>query len=146
MGELSHKFFHLLPRFWGNIGVHGVVGQSTSESPAFQYYIGGLDAVRGYYDGQFLSQAFWRLNLEYRVASIQTPWFVLQHVFFSDVGNIGSDVYRAVTSERDPFVGYGFGVRLISPRVHRFNVRLDYGWVAGRDGPGGVSFGFQHFF
>lgn len=146
MGELSQRFFFLLPRFWGNIGVQGVLGQSTSNSPAFQYYIGGLDAVRGYFDGQFLSPAFWRLNLEYRVASIQTEWFVLQHVFFSDVGNIGDDLYLALSSDEHPFVGYGLGVRLISPRVHRFNVRFDYALVTGRDGPGGISFGFQHFF
>ena len=144
--EIILKGFYLFPTGFGNIGAQLTMAESSSEDPHFQYYVGGLDAVRGYYHGQFLTPAYWKINGEYRLESIKSEWLVLQHIFFTDIGNPGENISASLASRESPFIGYGVGLRLISPRVYRFNVRLDYGFVAGRDGPGGFSFGFQQFF
>ena len=144
--ELAFKGFYLFPSRIGNIGAQLSMAQSSSDDPHFQYYLGGLDAVRGYYHEQFLTPAYWKFNLEYRVESIKSEWFVLQHIFFTDVGNTGRTLYASLADAEEPFIGYGAGIRLISPRVYRLNIRLDYGFVSGKEGPGGISFGFQHFF
>lgn len=143
---LSPMFFYKLPGRWGNPGIKLTFAESSSNLPQFQNYIGGLDAVRGYYHEQFLTKSYWQLNAEYRIESIKTKWFVLQHVIFVDVGNTGKTVSEAIFSDEKTFIGYGTGLRFISPQIYRLNVRLDYGWTEGRQGPGGFSFGLQHFF
>lgn len=143
---LSPTAFYRLPGRLGNPGIKLTFAESSSDMPQFQNYIGGLDAVRGYHHEQFLTKSYWQLNAEYRIESIKLEWFILQHVIFIDVGNTGRTVLDAILSDEKAFIGYGTGLRFISPKIYRLNIRLDYAWTNGRVGPGGFSFGLQHFF
>lgn len=136
--ESRLHYFKLLPKRCGNIGFQLKTAYSTSEFIHNIFYLGGLDAIRGFYHEQFLTDRYLQLNLEYRLESIKTEWFVLQHVLFTDLGYVGES--------HQPYISYGTGIRLISPRVYRLNVRLDYSFVYSETGPGGLSFGLQHFF
>lgn len=100
--------------------------------------------MRGYRDGQFVGKHFWRGNIEYRVPSWISRNLVLQHVAFFDIGNTGNTYSRIFKNET--FNSLGVGLRIISPRVFRLNVRIDYARTFGRTTGGAFSFGLQQFF
>lgn len=143
---LEEKAFMQLPQT-SNAAVRISVGITDSLQEQSAFYKGGLDAVRGFDDGFFKGRAYWLANLEYRIPSIKTDWFVLQHVVFFDVGNVADKFTDLTKSVNDEFYSGGIGVRLISPRIYRFNFRIDYafGYGHGKEMQG-ISFGSQQFF
>jgi len=113
---------------------------TSSLFPEDQLYVGGLDRVRGFLDGQFYGQNSVVGNLEYRYRFLKIPsrWVELQSVVFSDAGRLNDkDMF---------FASVGGGLRIISPRIYRLSVRLDVAQVLTGQ-PGSVfSFGLQQFF
>jgi len=129
-----------------NIGINVVLGHTTSSLIQNQFYLGGLFEVRGYVDRRFQGSNYWRSNLEYRIPSYRSRWFVLQHVAFFDFGRIANSVRDLSNSNSDKFSSMGTGLRFISPKIYRFNARLDLARTLGNDGNFDVSFGLQQFF
>lgn len=113
---------------------------TTSDFPEDLLYVGGFDRVRGFLDGQFVGQDSLTANLEYRYRFFQIPsrWIELQAVAFSDLGHLNDKGLF--------FASVGGGLRVMSPRVYRLNMRFDVAQVlAGQPGPV-FSFGLQQFF
>lgn len=167
-GRLSQLMIELAPREFGsherfvnvywdnsahyrlpydaNLSLHAVAASTTSTHLQNMYFVGGFAQVRGYADGQFLSRAFWQFNSEYRIPSIKTPWVVLQHIFFFDVVQAQQSLSAFAFDADQLFPSTGVGFRLISPKIYRFNGRLDIAvpWRASKATY--ISIGAQQFF
>ncbi|MBA3503324.1 MAG: BamA/TamA family outer membrane protein, partial [Deltaproteobacteria bacterium] len=128
-----------------NVAARVLLGAMTSEAEQQVFRIGGLEHVRGFFDGQFVGSWMWVANLEYRIPSLATRRVVLQHTAFVDLGQTGASAADLVA--RNPPVAIGLGIRLLSPRIHRLVLRLDYA-LAFSEGTTarGISFGVQQFF
>jgi len=133
-------------KYQQNIGFNVVLGRTTSKLIQNQFYLGGLSEVRGYMDRRFQGSNYWQGNIEYRIPSYRSRWFVLQHVALADFGRIGNSVQQALSSGSDQFSSVGTGLRFISPKIYRFNARLDFAKTFGSESNYDVSFGLQQFF
>ena len=123
-GDLSTKWAWALP-YRQNIVVRAQVGATTSDAAEFQHYVGGLWYVRGFFEGRFRGPMMWVGNIEYRVPSLHRRDAVLQHVFFTDVGDAGDTISHFA---RRPAIAVGTGGRLILPLIANFVARLDIAW------------------
>jgi len=127
---------------WGNhnAGLRLRWDVTSSKFPEDRIYVGGFDRVRGFQDGQFFGQNAVVANLEHRYQffKLKSRWLALQSVAFADIGH--------TQGRGDAFASVGGGLRFISPRIYRFNARLDFAKVInGAPGPS-LSFGIQQFF
>lgn len=129
-----------------NIGINVVLGHTTSRLLQNQFYMGGLQEVRGYVDRQLKGSDFWRSNIEYRVPSFRSRWLVLQHVAFTDFGEVSESFNHLFSVKSIKFASVGTGLRFISPKIYRFNARLDVARTFTGDRDFDVSFGLQQFF
>lgn len=142
----NSRAFYLLP-YEQNIGINFSTGFTDSRSKLNQFFVGGLDNVRGYLDGQFAGRNYWQGNLEYRISSLKTHWLTLQNNLFYDVGNVSNEFNKLFSNNPNtPFHSIGAGVRLISPKIYRLNVRIDFAKSLNYNEASGVSFGLQQFF
>ncbi|NQZ02148.1 MAG: BamA/TamA family outer membrane protein [Bdellovibrionales bacterium] len=146
--RLTHtsKAFFLLPHEQ-NIGVNVSTGHSNSDSFQNNFFVGGFENVRGFQDGQFIGKHFWQANLEYRVSSYKSHWLVLQHNFFYDIGNTADNEGQLLQNNpNEAFQSVGAGIRLISPAIYRFNLRVDFAQGLNYNRAFDISFGLQQFF
>ncbi|MCO4764387.1 MAG: BamA/TamA family outer membrane protein [Myxococcales bacterium] len=115
------------------------LGAQTQAHPAHRLFVGGLSAVRGYWEGRFAGERMATGNLEARLPSLHGRVLVLQHVVFADTGWVhGGGKWQGGVS-------LGTGVRIIMPLIARFVARLDVAWAA-MDDDWRISFGSQQFF
>ena len=109
---------------------------NTDQSQVFD--VGGLTDIRGYFDGQFRTDKFSVFNLEYRKIIYELSHYAhIQAVAFYDGGTIANN-NRLESS--------GLGLRLISPQIYRFNLRIDYALNVKSENKQSVSLGLQQFF
>lgn len=130
-------------RWKQNIGLRVGVAATTADHLENQYFLGGLDTVRGFYDSRFRGPAYWYTNLEYRIPSFDYPWFVLQHIAFADAVGVTD---RASQFWDADGVSMGIGLRILSPKIYRFGARIDYALPVKGTGTTPLSFGVQQFF
>ena len=123
------------------LGARLLAGGITSSVPQHLYYIGGLDRIRGFLDSRFRGRAFGLANLEARVPSYAGKYVVVQHVAFADAG-----VVRTIEDGMVTVGSAGLGIRLISPRIFRLVIRLDYALITSGTGTQALAFGIQQFF
>jgi len=140
----QNSFFWRLP-YQANAGLRVNAGAIETESIQHYFYIGGFENIRGYFDGQFRSKAYWQINAEYRIPSFVHEWLVLQHVFFIDAAN-AADRLSPLTDWENNVYSAGTGFRLISPRIYGFNGRMDIALFSSKKTKSYVSFGAQQFF
>lgn len=107
-------------------------------------YIGGLNGVRGFNNGEFRGRAFVKGNLEYRIPSLNTKWLVFQHIFFMDYAAIADR--PSTFNEATSLYGSGVGIRILSPKVYSFMIRFDYGWGWGPYRRRQYYLGTSHYF
>ncbi len=139
----THELLGFVELPWRqNLGARIGAGASSAAQPEHQFFIGGFDRVRGFVDSRFRGKTYWYANLEYRISSIDTLWFALQHTVFTDVA-AASDSLDGLAPVG---ASSGMGLRLISPKIHRFIIRIDYGlsWLSHGNAP--LSFGVGQFF
>ena len=129
---------------YSNIALHMRFGLSNADPIQHQFAVGGLENVRGYFDGQFRGKTFWQLNAEFRLPSYRSRWFVLQHIFFYDATQTSDELNELFDSHYRS--SYGSGIRLISPKVYRLTARIDYALTNSATGASAISFGAQQFF
>lgn len=142
---VQNRWFFELPH-QQNVGLNFHLGSTDSRLLQNQFYVGGLSEVRGFTDGQFTGNNFWQANAEYRVPSYRSFLLVLQHVLFYDIGNTSNSLDRLFSNDETPFQSIGTGVRFISPKVFRFNLRIDVAKSFGRVGDESIALGLQQFF
>jgi hypothetical protein len=145
LNELTFQYFKLLPR------QHNFAWQFKLRTNDFQNlqnlnYVGGFEEVRGYQDGQFFDNVTWQNNLEYRFDLFTKKHAVVQMALFTDQAKEGSSLNNLVQSEEEILLSSGVGVRLISPKIYRLVLRLDYAQTHTRSIQRGLSFGIQQFF
>ncbi len=120
---------------------------AATDTPLLQeyYFVGGFEHIRGYLAGQFRDKAYWQFNAEYRIPSYRSPWIILQHIFFLDAVNSAASA-RNLNKFDNNVYSAGIGVRLISPRIYKFNGRLDFALLTSDKSQISLSFGTHHFF
>lgn len=141
--ELETFWFKLLPSNL-NFAAHHVIGRSSQKTTRNQYFLGGLDSVRGFNDGVvFGTHATW-LNLEVRHLSWKASTYTwIQSVAFCDGGS-ASDQWQRLNTR--PLASCGLGTRLAIPQVNRLIFRFDYAWDIQSHGRGGFTAGMNQFF
>jgi hypothetical protein len=142
-GELEAFWFKLYPAGF-NLGLHAVVGGASFKSARSQYFLGGLDSIRGFPDGVVHgTRASW-LNAELRHTSWKpTRYTWIQSVAFCDAGGAANDWDRLNQSLH---ASCGVGARLAVPQVNRMIFRLDYAWAVDGSGQQGIAAGMNQFF
>jgi outer membrane protein assembly factor BamA len=137
-------------RWFQRIGHHHNFGAqlrygSTNASPlTTQFFLGGNETVRGLLDGHVIAQHFVQANAEYRIHAAQASWVILQPVVFADA--LMSNTPTQNILDAQAIASVGGGIRFISPKIARLNIRLDVGQTFGRIRALNVSFGLQQFF
>lgn len=129
-----------------NIGLNAKWGATNARILEQQFLLGGLQDIRGYANNQFIGRWFWQANLEYRISSLASDWLVVQHVVFLDAVKTAVQGRALLGSSPGPFYSTGLGIRLISPRIYRFVLRVDLAQTIGPIDRLGVAFGVQQFF
>ncbi|MBK8800562.1 MAG: hypothetical protein IPN71_00610 [Fibrobacteres bacterium] len=108
-------------------------GTGSRRAEFHDWRIGGLEQVRGLPDNFLLDDQAWFANFESRATVWRGDFVRLQAVVFADAGGIPG---------MDRRTSFGAGVRLLSPKLYRLVVRMD--WAHGFEG--GFSGGLQQFF
>jgi outer membrane protein assembly factor BamA len=140
LGGLSH--FESLP--WkSNLSLRLAAGTSEVDAIHHRFYLGGLDAIRGFSSDRFVGEHYWLGNLEFRIPSVDTRWFVLQHVFFADAAGVGDDIGQAASLSG---ASAGLGLRILVPKIHGFVARVDYAFALDGDAANPLSLGGGQFF
>jgi outer membrane protein assembly factor BamA len=142
--KLNAGFSHFETLPWkSNLGFRVGVGTGDIDALHQRYYLGGLDAIRGFSSDRFAGEHYWLSSLEYRIPSVDTRWFVLQHIFFADAAGV-SDEFGQVA--RLSGASTGVGLRFIVPKIHGFIARVDYAFALYGDATNPSSFGGGQFF
>lgn len=142
-GELEVFWFKLLPSHF-NVGFHAVVGGTSYGSIRNQYFLGGLDSVRGFPDGLIQGRHASWFNLEMRHTSWKPTYYTwAQSVAFCDAGAAANTWHQL---DDDAHAACGVGVRLAVPQVNRLIFRLDYAWAIDGSGQQGITAGMNQFF
>lgn len=131
-------FKAFLGRF--NLAVRAQGGLSVDAPTEQQFYLGGLDLIRGYIDSQVRTERFALANVELRGIIFDSMWFAIMGAAFVD-GAIADDGRRVT-----PMLSVGGGVRLLVPRFVRTGVRADVAVTLTGIPTPGFSFGVYQFF
>jgi len=119
---------------------------STSKILHQQYFLGGLDGIRGFYQNQIHGRGTFLLNTELQVPLWHHSLFVLEQSVFIDSAMAADRLERLLLFQNKIYVGTGAGFRLIFPRVQGFLLRVDYGFPVTTQGAPGLVFGVLQFF
>lgn len=117
---------------------------TSSDVTSQQNFIGGLDKLRGFYDGEFSGKFSWYSNFELRIPSLVTEYIAFQHAFFSDVGYAADtfpDIFNKYTG-----VSVGTGIRILPLKINRVALRFDYAYTLNPFNTFGFNFGLLQFF
>jgi len=142
--KFEHEaFFYKLIGSNVNLAGHYLVGSTNNDRIANQYFLGGLDSVRGIPDGALYGNHAAYVNTEARflVAKYRYTWF--EPLVFLDSGGAGEDWRSAQDSTR---TSVGAGIRIAIPQVYRMVFRIDYAWDLNNPGAGGISAGLNELF
>ncbi len=129
-----------------NAAVQLKLGTKSGHEFQHKFYLGGLDTVRGFLDGQFRGEHMWLANVEVRPTLWESAYWVLQGNVFMDLSKTWDSTHFTVQGFSHPFMSYGAGVRVILPRIYRAVLRVD---VARTETPVrmfGFGVGLQQFF
>jgi hypothetical protein len=135
-------------RFWlssegWNLAAHVFAAQTSARTPDAQFWLGGLDSIRGVPDGAVYGTRAAYTNLELRKVTHRWRYLWMQPIVFFDAGGAGADWSSARADARSSL---GTGVRFSIPQVYRLVVRADYAWSLDKPGKSGFSAGFNQFF
>src|SRR5690606_7473643 len=136
------NFFRTLP-LKSTIGLRLASGMASTDAIHRRFYLGGLDALRGFAADRFTGNNYWLGNLEFRIPSVDSRWFLLQHVFFVDAAGVSENVSDiGVLSGASS----GLGLRIIVPKIQDFVIRVDYAFPIYDAVPSPPGFGGGQFF
>jgi len=141
--SLGAQWYKLLP-LESNVAINFTTALTTGKGPTDHFYLGGESGVRGFNTSEFRGRTFMKLNSEYRLPSLNTNWIVLQHIFFLDMATVASET-NAI-DQATALYGAGIGIRILSPKIYSFMIRVDYGWGWGPYRRNQLYFGTSHFF
>lgn len=85
---------------------------------------GGVDNIRGFYQGRFRDESMASLIAEYRAPI----YWRISLVAFGGIGNVYSS--KNPLLKRDLLYSFGGGIRLLMLKKDNLNVRIDYGYYS----------------
>jgi hypothetical protein len=141
--ELEAFLFYYHQPWRSTFASHGFIGQTTNNSVASQYFLGGFESIRGIPDGAVYGTRASYFNFEWRYISAKWRYLWLQNVAFVDTGGAGQDWQEMGDNYRSSI---GTGVRLAVPQVYRLMFRIDYAWSLDQPGTSGITAGMNQFF
>ena len=139
-GEVD--YFQRIAGAW-NFAMRTVVGQSSFSSLQSEYFLGGLDTIRGLPDGAIYGTHAAFTNIELRHISLKAQRLWLQTAAFVDAGAAGPAWADARQNARSTA---GVGLRLAVPQVYRLMLRIDYAWSLSGPHRQGITAGINQFF
>ncbi|AWV89149.1 BamA/TamA family outer membrane protein [Bradymonas sediminis] len=119
---LGYRYFKSLP-LKSTIGFRLAGGFASTDAVHRRFFLGGLDAIRGFASDRFNGNNYWLSSVEFRIPSVDTRWFVLQHIFFVDAAGVSESVGDLAKLSG---ASAGTGIRIIVPKIQDFVVRIDY--------------------
>ncbi len=122
----------------------GNVSATSSSIQSQQYFLGGLDKIRGFYDGEFVGKVTWFSNTEFRITSFMNDLIALQNVFFTDSG-VAANSFSGVF-QKNTAVSVGSGFRILFPNVNKIAIRVDFAYTLNPFQTWGISYGLLQFF
>lgn len=129
-----------------NLAAQARLGTKSGREFQHKFYLGGLDSVRGFLDGQFRGEHMWLVNVEARPTLLERRLWALQGNLFADLSKTWDARSFGLEGFESPFVSVGAGVRVILSRVYRGVLRADVAWTLEPVRQVGVSVGLQQFF
>lgn len=130
--------FALVGARW-NLALRAQAALSSEAPTELQYWLGGLDLVRGYADSLVRTRAFALANAEARVTLFDSMWFAVQLAGFVDGAVAEQGGVKGLLSA-------GGGVRLLVPRLVKTGARADVAVTLLGRPEVGVSLGVFQFF
>lgn len=137
---LEGLFFALLGDHF-NLAIRARAGTQTPSQEQLQFYLGGLDYVRGIPDNHLLGRAFAMSNVEMRFLAFDSKWVALMMAGFVD-----GAVVRRDDGFRDGVITTGGGVRILFPWLVASGLRVDVATPLTGDLPPLLSVGIHEFF
>ena len=143
-GEVEAFTFIVLP-YQIDLAAHAVLGSSALDTIYNQYFLGGLDSIRGFPDGVVHgTHAAWANGeVRYTPEGLRFPYLNIQTLAFLDGGGAGA-TFRDVSS--DAHASAGGGLRFSVPQIYRMMLRFDYAVAIDGSGKRGLAAGFNQFF
>lgn len=143
--ELEAQWFVKLGNLF-NFGSRVKAGIMDRARPQDRFYLGGLDAVRGYQDSEFRTLSHLTANVELRFVAFDSTWLAIMPVAFVD-----GSVMLLDTGEPVAIASGGVGLRLLIPRIPLYGLRAEIAlpFVRGATTSAwapGFNFGVWHFF
>ena len=140
--SIGARLFRRLP-LKSNLGLRLGVGFADSDVIQQKYFLGGLDAIRGFFHDQFRGEQYWLAGAEFRIPSLDYRWFVLQHTAFIEVAHVSAQIddYLRLSG-----ASAGVGVRIIIPKIDGFIARFDYAFPLYGRAASPLSFGGGQFY
>nr|BFD32181.1 hypothetical protein GTC16762_17990 [Pigmentibacter ruber] len=118
--------------------------QSTnSKNPVNEFYLGGLDKLRGFNYTQLTGRNAYYQNIELRFTLYKNNYIAFQFVPFFDYGNTADqfdDLFHNIYSS------VGVGIRIPLMKINKIAFRLDYATTVSQFKMNGFSFGLLQFF
>lgn len=140
--EVEFFGFEVLP-YGLNLALHGFAGQTSFNSLQTQYFLGGLDSIRGMPDGAIYGNHAAYVNSEMRHLFFKAKYLWIQSVLFADAGGAAAAWHDVAENGRS---SAGMGFRFAVPQIYRMLFRLDYAWSLDGSKTQGITAGMNHFF
>ncbi len=140
--EFEGYYYAMLGQNW-NFASRAVIGATTINSLQSQYFLGGLDTVRGLPDSYLYGTKAAFANFELRHLEFKAKYLWFQTATFLDVGEAGNSWEDAGSKLR---LATGVGFRAAVPQIYRLMFRLDYAWNLVGPKTHGVTIGLNQFF
>ena len=100
--------------------------------------LGGQYKMRGYYEGRYVDNSYFTIQLEYR----QYFWWRFGYVVFGSAGTVAPSPEKFQAKEMK--FSYGAGLRFLFNEKEMVNLRMDLGIT--REGDTGIYFGIEEAF
>lgn len=100
--------------------------------------LGGQYKMRGYYQGRYIDNSYFTIQLEYR----QYFWWRFGYVVFGSMGTVAPSPEKFQAKEMK--FSYGAGLRFLFNKQQMVNLRMDLGIT--REGDTGIYFGIEEAF
>lgn len=116
---------------------------TDSDNPVNEFYLGGLDKLRGFNYTQFTGKNTYYQNTEVRLTLIKGDYIAFQIVPFFDYGNASQNLNELFNNFAS---SYGVGIRIPLVKINKITFRLDYATTITPFRMSGFSLGLLQFF
>ena len=124
-----------------NFGLRAQVASVTGAPDELQFFIGGLDLLRGYVDNYFKATSHVLYNADVKFIVFDSKWLAMLHSVFSD-----GAVVRRDDGTGDAAFSVGTGVIFVIPRFADSQLRVDVALPLRAPYGPGLGFGSAAFF